>query len=84
MMSYRNCLFLLNYFFIVTMALSVISGCTLGPEKREPPTVFDLGAQNTALAPAPVINATFPSNFLSIRSCSPETLSDEKNYSILV
>jgi cholesterol transport system auxiliary component len=52
-------LFLLSFF---SMAAMVFSACTLGPEKREPPTVFDLGPHNAAPAPvptsAPVINAT--------------------------
>ena len=54
-MKYYKCLFLLSFLFI---AATTFSACTLGPDKREPPTVFDLGAQNTAAASVPVINAT--------------------------
>jgi cholesterol transport system auxiliary component len=53
--KYYKCLFLLSILSVVAMTFSA---CSLVPEKREPPTVFDLGPQNTATAFAPVINAT--------------------------
>ena len=51
MTNYRKYLFLWLFF-------SIITGCTLGPEKRDPPAVFDLGPQRTQAAAAPSINAT--------------------------
>ncbi len=54
-MKYNKCLFLLGFLFFSAM---MFCACSLVPEKREPPTVFDMGPQNTALVPAPMINAT--------------------------
>jgi cholesterol transport system auxiliary component len=53
--KYYKCLFLLVFLCITA---TTFSACTLGPDKREPPTVFDLGPHNAAPASAPVINAT--------------------------
>jgi cholesterol transport system auxiliary component len=56
MMIYHKYLILLIFF------CASLLGCTLGPDKREPATVFDLGPQRRAAAPstaaAPAINAT--------------------------
>ena len=46
-----------KYLFLLII-LSVIAGCSLGPEKRDPPAVFDLGPQRSHAAAAPAINAT--------------------------
>ena len=47
-MSICKYLFLLSFL----LSLSMISGCSLGPEKRDPPAVFDLGPQRN-FAPNP-------------------------------
>jgi cholesterol transport system auxiliary component len=48
-----------NYMFLLVFLVSMVTGCTLGPEKRDPPTVFDLGPQRAVPATAaPSINAT--------------------------
>ena len=38
--------------------LLILAGCTLGPEKREPPTVFDFGPPRAVTTAATAINAT--------------------------
>lgn len=50
-MNFYKYLFLLIFF-------NILAGCTIGPEKREPPAVFDLGAQRTYTAAKPAIDAT--------------------------
>ena len=45
-----------NY-LILLIIYSILSGCALGPEKRDPPAVFDLGPPR-AQPVSPVINAT--------------------------
>jgi len=49
-----------NYYkyLILLIFFSSIIGCTIGPEKRDAPAVFDLGPQRTHAAATPVINAT--------------------------
>ncbi len=61
MLKYSKCMFLL-------IILSVMAGCGLGPEKRDPPAVFDLGPQRSHAAAAPAINATL---LISPVSASP-------------
>jgi cholesterol transport system auxiliary component len=46
-----------KYMFLLIFLTSV-AGCAIGPEKRDPPAVFDLGPQRTYAAATPVINAT--------------------------
>ncbi len=46
----------INY-LILLIIYSILSGCALGPEKRDPPAVFDLGPPR-AQPVSPVINAT--------------------------
>ena len=59
MMKYAKYLFLLTFFMTTA---TVFSACTLGPDKREPSTVFDLGparVEGAARGDAPpAINAT--------------------------
>jgi cholesterol transport system auxiliary component len=50
-MTYHKYMFLLIF-------LTSVAGCAIGPEKRDPPAVFDLGPQRTYAAATPVINAT--------------------------
>ena len=47
-----------KYLFLLVFFSMLWAGCTLGPEKRDPPAVFDLGLQRTYPAVAPAINAT--------------------------
>jgi len=47
----------IKYFFLLIF-FTTVSGCTIGPEKRDPPAVFDLGPQRTYPAAKPVIDAT--------------------------
>lgn len=47
-----------KYFFLLII-LSVISGCSLGPEKRDPPAVFDLGLPRSVPAAPRVSSATW-------------------------
>ena len=53
-------LFLNRIFNSILLLLLPIgfAGCSLGPEKRDPPTVFDLGPHRAYTAGAPAINAT--------------------------
>ena len=51
MMVYRKYLFLFIF-------LNILAGCAIGPEKRDPPAVFDLGVQRTYAAAKPSIDAT--------------------------
>ena len=48
---------MMKHHFICGLLL-VLAGCTLGPEKREPPTVFDFGPPRAVTTAATVINAT--------------------------
>lgn len=50
-MDYGKHLFLIGVF-------AMLCGCAIGPEKRDPPAVFDLGPQRAHPAAAPVFNAT--------------------------
>lgn len=45
-------------YLILLIFVLVGAGCTLGPEKRDPPAVFDLGPQRAYPSAAPAINAT--------------------------
>ncbi len=47
-----------KYLFLLIF-LSTVSGCSLGPEKRDPPAVFDLGPPRHAPAAPRVSNATW-------------------------
>ncbi len=47
-----------KYLILLSFLFSCLSGCGLVPEKRDPPTVFDLGPQRAAVAAQPVIDAT--------------------------
>ncbi len=57
----------LKYLFLLIF-FSMTFGCALGPEKRDPPAVFDLGPQRAYPAAKPVINATL---LISPVSASP-------------
>ena len=46
-----------KYLFLLCI-LCIIGGCTLGPEKRDPPAVFDLGPQRVYAEAKPAIGAT--------------------------
>jgi cholesterol transport system auxiliary component len=48
---------LCKYLFLLIF-ICTASGCAIGPEKRDPPAVFDLGPQRAYPAATPVINAT--------------------------
>lgn len=50
-MNYFRVLFLFAFF-------SATFGCAIGPEKRDPPAVFDLGPQRIYPASTPIINTT--------------------------
>ncbi len=47
-----------KYLFLFIFLSSMLGACALGPEKRDAPTVFDLGPQRVQAAAKPVINAT--------------------------
>ena len=46
-----------KYLFLLIFFTSLFGGCTLGPEKRDAPAVFDLGSQRVNPATAPSVNA---------------------------
>lgn len=46
------------FLLIFLSVMSVVAGCAIGLEKRDPPTVFDLGPQRTHAASPPAIQAT--------------------------
>ncbi|MEQ1773099.1 MAG: ABC-type transport auxiliary lipoprotein family protein [Burkholderiales bacterium] len=46
-----------KYLFLFVFFASVC-GCAIGPEKRDPPVVFDLGPQRNYVTAKPAINAT--------------------------
>ena len=58
-------MFGLKYLVIFSV---VILGCAIGPEKRDPPAVFDLGPQRSYPASRPAINATL---LIAAASASP-------------
>jgi len=60
-MNYVKYLFLFTFFV-------TLSGCTIGPEKRDPPAVFDLGPQRAYSSAKPIIDATL---LISPVSASP-------------
>src|SRR5262245_54838401 len=47
----------IKYLFLLIIFL-MLPGCAIGPEKRDPPAVFDLGTQRTYPAVKPTIDAT--------------------------
>ena len=47
-----------KYLFLLIFFPALFAACALGPEKRDAPTVFDLGPHRIAAATAPTINAT--------------------------
>ena len=47
-----------NYLILLSFFVSALSGCALGPEKRDAPAVFDLGPHRVQQSAAPVVNAT--------------------------
>jgi cholesterol transport system auxiliary component len=60
--------------FLLIIVCFVWSGCTLGPEKRDAPVVFDLGPQRLVTATVARINVTF---LIPVASATP--LLDSQN-----
>jgi cholesterol transport system auxiliary component len=48
----------IRYLLSSLLLLTGFAGCSLGPDKRDPPTVFDFGPHRSYAASAPAINAT--------------------------
>jgi len=57
-----------NALFLLIILLLGFTGCSIGPEKREPPAVFDLGPQRAVPAAVARVNATL---LIPVASATP-------------